>query len=106
MAMRVSAEVGGGGWVSALGPSAAAILSARDCQSSQRERGRERNRVCQLLELEALKEAMTNGLPRAELVAIVARPSGIGYRRSAGECTKSARKSGRDSVMATTLRTV
>lgn len=40
----------------------------------------------------------TYGLPRPELVAIVARGKLVGYRRSIDECTRSARSIGRDSV--------
>lgn len=44
----------------------------------------------------------THGLPRPELVAIVARGKLVGYRRSTDECTRSARRIGRDSVAIST----
>lgn len=56
--------------------------------------------VCFTIE-EPLQGRETYGLPRPELVAIVARVKrvkGVGYRRRTDECTRSARNIGRDNV--------
>lgn len=48
----------------------------------------------------------THGLPRPELVAIVARANLVGCRRSTDECTRSARRIGRDSVTMSTYNSM